>query len=182
MIGSTGGAAPGGTLASRRPHARNRPGLRRLVHLALRWMLGLTLAATSLGKALDLPGFREVLTTYDLFPGWTLWPIAVAMPVTEGLIALSMLTGRRMWAGIGASLLLHGSFAVILTLELARGVHLENCGCFGVFLARPLKWSTPLEDVLMVAITFGVALSAPRWTGFPHRTMATAATVPTASR
>lgn len=142
---------------------------RRMLHLALRWVLGLTLAATALGKALDVSGFRAVLAAYDLFPAWSLWPIALTMPAIEALIAASMLTGRRLWAGIVASVALHLGFAAIVTVELLRGVALENCGCFGVFLARPLRWTTPLEDLLLVAITLGVALTAPIWTGFPHR-------------
>jgi hypothetical protein len=137
---------------------------RRLAHYALRWTVGLLLVATSLGKALDVPGFRDVLATYDIFPGWSLWLLAFAMPVIEAFIALSMLTGWRLREGIVASLLLHGSFAVLLTIELLRGIHLTNCGCFGVFLARPLTWSTPLEDVAMVLITLGVAVT---WRGAP---------------
>jgi hypothetical protein len=134
---------------------------RRAVHLALRWVLGLTLLATSVGKALDIPGFHDVLSTYDIFPGWSLWLVAVAMPIIEAGIAATMLSGKRLGASIIASLLLHSSFAVLLTIELARGLHLENCGCFGVFLARPLMWYTPLEDVALVAITLGIAVTYP---------------------
>ena len=135
------------------------------LHYALRWVLGLTLVATSVGKTLDIPGFHDVLKTYDIFPGWTLWLLAVAMPIIEAGIATAILSGRRLGAGIIASLLLHGSFAILLTIELARGLHLENCGCFGVFLARPLVWYTPLEDVALLAITGGIAL-----TSVPHTT------------
>lgn len=100
---------------------------------------------------------------YDLFPGWSLWLIAIAMPVVEAAIAVSMLTGRRLRQGVPASVVLHGSFAVILTIELIRGVPLTNCGCFGVFLARPLRWSSPLEDLAMVALSLAVLLSLPEW-------------------
>jgi len=130
---------------------------RRVVHLALRWVLGLTLVTTALGKALDVPGFRDVLRDYDLFPVWSLWLIALTMPLVEAVIAATMLTGRWLRAGILASGLLHGGFAVVLTVELLRGVDLQNCGCFGVFLARPLTWFSPLEDLVMLSITLGVA-------------------------
>jgi hypothetical protein len=134
---------------------------RRVIHLALRLLLGLTLLATSVGKALDVPGFRHVLETYDLWPGWSLWGIALFMPVLEAFIAVSMLTGWRLRHGILASLALHASFAIILTLELVRGIDLKNCGCFGVFWARPLTWSTPLEDVALFAVTLGILFSLP---------------------
>jgi hypothetical protein len=134
-------------------------------HLVLRWVLGLTFVATALGKALDIPGFHDVLNTYDLFPAWSLWPIAVTMPLIEALIAASMLTGRRLILGVAASFLVNGGFAVVLSLELLRGVHLSNCGCFGVFLARPLRWSSPLEDIALVAVTIGILV-----TRLPHST------------
>ncbi len=135
--------------------------VRHTAHLLLRWLLGLTFVATSIGKFLNIPGFHDVMRTYDLFPDWTLWPVAVGMPILEALIAISMLTGRRLRRGIQASLLFNGAFAVVLTLELIRGLHLKNCGCFGVFWARPLTWSSPIEDVVLVLITLGVLLTLP---------------------
>ncbi len=123
---------------------------------------------------MDIPGFRGVLAAYDLFPEWSLWPIAVLMPAVEALIALTMLTGRRLRQGVLASVLLHASFAAVLTLELLRGVQLENCGCFGVFLARPLSWSSPLGDLAMVAISAGVLLTAPAAMRFGRRLAAPA--------
>jgi len=134
---------------------------RRVVHVTLRLVLGLTLVATSVGKALDLPGFHDVMRTYDIFPGWSLWPIAIAMPIVEAFIAITMLSGWRLRTGIGVSLLLHASFASLLTVELLRGLHLQNCGCFGVFWARPLTWISPVEDVVMLAITAGILLTLP---------------------
>lgn len=135
--------------------------VRRTTHIVLRWVLGLTFVATSLGKFLDIPGFHDVMRTYDLFPDWTLWPIAVGMPIVEALIAITMLTGWHLRRGILASLVFNGAFAVVLTLELLRGLHLKNCGCFGVFFARPLKWSSPVEDVVLELITLGVLLTLP---------------------
>lgn len=135
---------------------------RRGLHLALRWLLGLTLVATSVGKALDLGGFHDVMRTYDLFPGWSLWPITLLMPLVEASIALCVLTGWKLRRGIVGSVLLHASFTVILTLELVRGLHLKNCGCFGVFLARPLTWLSPIEDLVMLSITLGIFLTLPR--------------------
>jgi hypothetical protein len=135
------------------------PPARAALHLALRWALGLTLASTSLGKVLHLAGFRDVLRTYDLFPGWSLWPLAVAMPPIEAAIAVTMLSGLGLRLGVIASLLLHAGFAAVLALELLRGVPLENCGCFGVFLSRPLRWTSPLEDLALVAVTLGIAVT-----------------------
>lgn len=135
--------------------------LRRVVHLGLRWLLGLTLVTTSVGKLLNIPGFHNVMKEYLLFPGWSLWFIAVFMPLLEAAIAFTLLTGRRLRYGLAASFFLHSSFAAILSLELVRGIGIKNCGCFGVFWARPLTWMSPLEDVVMLAITVGIVATLP---------------------
>lgn len=144
---------------TRAPDARART--RRGIHLGLRWLLGLTLLTSSAGKLLDIPGFHDVMAEYLLFPGWSLWFIAVFMPLLEAGIAFTLITGRRLREGIVSSLLLHSSFAAILGLELLRGIDLKNCGCFGVFWARPLSWISPLEDVVMLAITVGIVATLP---------------------
>ncbi|MBC8645596.1 MAG: hypothetical protein H7X85_00410, partial [Thermoanaerobaculia bacterium] len=41
-----------------------------------------------------------------------------------------------------------------------RGIAVPNCGCFGVFLARPLTWGTVLEDGGMVAASLALAALA----------------------
>lgn len=161
----------GRSTAKPAPNTRRSFDARRAAHLALRVVLGLTLVATSVGKALDVAGFRDVMRTYDVFPDWALWPIALFMPVLEGFIALSMLTGWRLARGIQASLLLHASFASLLTLELLRSMHLKNCGCFGVFWARPLTWQSPVEDVIMLAITAGILLTLPAGSAVRQRVL-----------
>jgi hypothetical protein len=39
---------------------------------------------------------------------------------------------------------------------LRRGLGLENCDCFGVFLARPLEWYAPIEDAALIAASCGL--------------------------
>ena len=39
-----------------------------LIRRTPRWLVGLVLVATGTGKALDIPGFTEVLAAYDLLP------------------------------------------------------------------------------------------------------------------
>jgi hypothetical protein len=39
---------------------------------------------------------------------------------------------------------------------------LSNCGCFGVFLARPLDWGTVVEDGVMAALSAALLLLARR--------------------
>ena len=121
----------------------------------LYWFLRLSLAAVNLGaalgKALDLPGFVQVLETYQLFPAWSWWPLAIAAVAGEALLGVWLLMGWRLEVAAWLTALVAASYGVILTITLARGITLENCGCFGVFLARRLVWHSPLEDVAMLA-------------------------------
>lgn len=86
------------------------------------------------------------------------------MAIVEAFIALSMRRGRQLRRCTAVSLLLHAGFAIILSVELSRGLHLANCGCFGVFWARPLTWLSPVEDPVMLSITIGIWLTLPRTT------------------
>jgi hypothetical protein len=42
-----------------------------------------------------------------------------------------------------------------------RGLDLTNCGCFGLFFPQPLRWYTPLEDVVLVALCYLLGRLAP---------------------
>ena len=51
-----------------------------------------------------------------------------------------------------AATALHICFTLLATLTLLRGIDVPNCGCFGVFWARPLTFITVAEDVFMVGV------------------------------
>lgn len=40
-----------------------------------------------------------------------------------------------------------------VSVTLWRGLAIANCGCFGVFLARPLTAQTVVEDVVMLGMS-----------------------------
>lgn len=123
----------------------------------LAWLLAALHAATGIGKLLDLPGFAAVLGEYRLLPAALLWPAAVGMTALELGIALGLMLRRwRRRAALAAAALAAVNGAV-LVLTLWRGLALGNCGCFGVFLARPLRWTSPLEDLALVVLALLVA-------------------------
>lgn len=118
----------------------------------LRWVLGLLLATTALGKSLHLAGFAEVIGTYQVFPP-SLWMlVAIGMTVTEWLLAGWLLSGRRPVRACAAAAGLHLVFTGWAAATLLRGISVPNCGCFGVFLARPLGWSTVVEDLVVSGV------------------------------
>ena len=120
----------------------------------LRAVLGGILLASALGKSLDLPGFVEVLVTYRAFPDWSLWPIALFITTIEWMLGLWVLSGRRLPQAALATVLLNGIYALWMTVSLARGLDLPNCGCYGVYFPQPLRWYSPLEDLVLVSLGF----------------------------
>ncbi len=60
-----------------------------------------------------------------------------------------------------AAVVLHFAYGLWSAATILRGLHLSNCGCFGVFWPRPLGWSTVLEDLVLMAASFGLAVLAP---------------------
>lgn len=124
----------------------------------LRVAIGLILLATGIGKLLDVPGFMNVLRSYESFPYWSLPVIAVTFVIIELRLAEWLLVGKNLAGAALASTILHAMFTGWAALTLLRGIAVPNCGCFGVFLARPLTWSTVLEDFVMVAASFSSIL------------------------
>ncbi|MGQ0556238.1 MAG: MauE/DoxX family redox-associated membrane protein [Nitrospiraceae bacterium] len=52
-----------------------------------RLLIGGVLLASALGKSLDPPGFVDILATYQLFPSWSLWPVALTIIAVEWVLA-----------------------------------------------------------------------------------------------
>jgi len=118
-----------------------------------RWFVGLVLLATGTGKALDIPGFVSVLAAYDLLPPWGNVLLAHTLPFVELSTGLCVITRVWLrpaaWVAVGLHVMLLG--AVLITLW--RGLAIANCGCFGVFLARPLGIQTVVEDTVLLGMS-----------------------------
>jgi hypothetical protein len=139
-------------------------GVRRAAAL-LRWTIGLVLVATGAGKLLDIRGFAEILRSYEILPAGSLLPLAVAVPMAELALAFWLFSGRRLVGAGAASAGMHLAYAAWSAAALMRGLSLSNCGCFGVFLARPLTGQTVAEDLVMVALSVALAVCARRLRG-----------------
>jgi methylamine utilization protein MauE len=122
----------------------------------LRFAIGAILLATAVGKLLDVPGFARVLGTYNAFPPGALVPIAVAISVAELALAFWLFSGRNLAASALTSAVMHAGYALWSAVAVLRGLKLPNCGCFGVFLVRPLGWSTVFEDLVLVGASLGL--------------------------
>lgn len=125
-----------------------------------RVFVGLVLVSTGIGKGLDMPGFVGVLDSYQLMAHWLSIALAYTLPFIELGTGISLLSAYKRvttaWIAVG----LHALMIGVVTLTLARGIHVPNCGCFGVFLARPLTIITFVEDAVMLAMSVLVLADA----------------------
>ncbi len=125
--------------------------------LFLRLALALILLATAAGKLLDVRGFAEILRGYQAFPGPLLLPLTLGVALFELLLALWLFSGRNLFGAALVSVALHATYALWSAVSVLRGLKLANCGCFGVFLSRPLGWSTVVEDLVLTGAALGLA-------------------------
>ncbi|PPD34473.1 MAG: hypothetical protein CTY19_04405 [Methylomonas sp.] len=124
------------------------------VLLLSRYFLGLLFVSTAIGKLLDNRGFAHVIDTYQLgVPDVALMGIALSVSLLELLIGINILRGRALSMNVLATLGFHLGYAGLAFATLLRGIALSNCGCFGVFLARSLTWSTVGEDLVLAGIS-----------------------------
>ena len=135
------------------------------LHWFLRLFIGGVIFASALGKSLDLPGFVEVLATYRAFPDIVLRPLALAVTGFEFVLGAWVLSGWQLRTGALVALGLNAGYAVWMTISLLRGLELSNCGCFGVFFPQPLRWYSPLEDLVLVGMCYALARYATARTG-----------------
>jgi len=105
----------------------------RISWLALRAqiLLGLLFILAAWPKLMDPPGFAKALWAYELFPAWSLSPLALGLPWLESLCGLLLVLG--VWVRTAAAwiLLLLVGFILALSINLARH-HPVDCGCFSL--------------------------------------------------
>lgn len=127
-----------------------------LLALVLRGLFVALLLTTGIAKLLDMPGFMDVVRSYQVLPELLVAPSAWALALTELGLAVWLALGWRLPLAALAVIALHAVFFVWITLTLIRGLELDNCGCFGVYFARPLRWYTPLEDLALILLALGL--------------------------
>ncbi|MEU9649595.1 MauE/DoxX family redox-associated membrane protein [Streptomyces sp. NPDC048110] len=117
-----------------------------------RLVLGLLLAAMALGQAASLDAMPAILTAYGLTSGALSTALAVALISAEAVTAgwfLARPSSRAttpVWLYTGVALV----WSVLAAQAFARGLVLDNCGCFGTYAAQPLRWYVLVEDALML--------------------------------
>lgn len=127
-----------------------------------RWFFAVLLLASGTGKLLNMPGFYEIVDSYRILPAALIPPSAWALALLELGLAAWLIRGRRLGLAGLALITLHTMYLLWITSALSRGLKLDNCGCFGVYFARPLEWHTPLEDMALIALAVWLRLAVQR--------------------
>jgi hypothetical protein len=141
------------------PAALRRPPVAALLY-------GLLLAGMAAGQLASIDRFGEALASYSIL-GRLVPAAQFGLPALEALVALVAL-GRLLSsrlppvaakaAGL-AGVLLALLWATLAVQAFARGLVVENCGCFGAYLTQELRWWALLEDAYMLLLALLAASS-----------------------
>ncbi len=131
-------------------------------------LYGLLLAVMAAAQLASLDAFEGALASYRVFGG--LVPaVVVGLIALEGAAAVGLLGSRRLpLRAVRGAAALGIAVAVVWSLlaaqAFARGLEVENCGCFGGYIAQELRWWILLEDayLLLLAVLAAASLGVRR--------------------
>ncbi|WP_338895645.1 MauE/DoxX family redox-associated membrane protein [Streptomyces sp. TG1A-60] len=119
--------------------------------MILRIGLGVVLAAMAGGQLASFDAMPGIISTYGVTSGAVSTALTVALIGAEAVTAVWFLARPRSRAA--APVWLYTAVAVVWAVlaaqAFARGLVLDNCGCFGTYAAQPLRWYVLVEDALM---------------------------------
>jgi uncharacterized membrane protein YphA (DoxX/SURF4 family) len=120
--------------------------------IVLRVFFAVLLTVTGVAKLVDMTGFYEIVRSYQSLPDMVIAPAAWILAAGEVVMAVWLFARYRPRLAAITIVLLHMMYLIWLLAALLRGLPITNCGCFGVFWARPLTWYSPLEDLVLVGL------------------------------
>ena len=128
--------------------------LKQIFKIILKYFFAVLLLTTAVGKLLDNRGFAQVIGNYQLpIPQDFLLPLALFVSLVELFLGLSLLKADQQKRNAVFVILIHLGYSGLAALTLWRQIPLTNCGCFGVFWARPMSPMTLAEDVILVLLS-----------------------------
>jgi hypothetical protein len=130
--------------------------MQRIASQCFRILFSALLLTTAVGKLLDNRAFAAILELYQLpIPVLVLLPLGLAFGLGELILGLAMAASYELALTARVNLGLHLGYLGLAILTNLRGIRLESCGCFGVFLSRPMTWQTVFEDLALVLLALG---------------------------
>lgn len=110
------------------------------------------------GQLSNLSGFIDIVASYGI-GGTKVAGLAAAGLIAGELIAAAGLVSRdqtRRYQAASVAVAVALAWGVLGTQAFARGIALDNCGCFGVHAGQPLRWWVLIEDLEFVALAWWV--------------------------
>lgn len=123
-----------------------------------RRVLAVLLLAMAAGQLSDVAGFVDILEAYRFGGRGAAWAFAAVVMAAELAAGVHLLRPSAEHRSLGASLgvAVAVAWTILAGQAFARGLALDNCGCFGVHLGQPLRWWVLLEDAELIALAVWV--------------------------
>ncbi len=118
----------------------------------------------AVGELSNPSGFIDIVASYGL-GGTTLAGLAATALIAGELTAAAGLVSRdqsRRYRAASVAVAVALAWGVLGVQAFARGIALDNCGCFGVHAGQPLRWWVLIEDVEFLALAWWVRARAAR--------------------
>ncbi|GAA3783981.1 MauE/DoxX family redox-associated membrane protein [Streptomyces chiangmaiensis] len=118
--------------------------------MVLRLVLGAVYTAMAVGQLASLTGMPAIVGAYGLVHGVAAAVLVVLLIAGELVCGVWFLTRPRstaitpVWVYTAVSLAWSG----LAVQAYARGLPVDNCGCFGNYLTQRLSWFVLLQDAL----------------------------------
>lgn len=130
------------------------------------------LLAMAAGQLADVGAFRLILEDYQVLGGAE-HALSFAVPALEVIVGATLLARRRLpaaavRAAAAGGLVVAVFWTALASQAFARGLALDNCGCFGVYLGQSLRWWILVEDAEFLLLAWwaggraGLPLPLPR--------------------
>ncbi|OEU86336.1 hypothetical protein DB35_13240 [Streptomyces abyssalis] len=132
----------------------------------MRLVLGAVFTAMAVGQLASFGQMPGILAAYGPVNNPAGAVLAVVLITGELVCGVWFLARPRskaivpVWVYTGASLI----WSTLAVQAFARGLAVENCGCFGVYLSQRLGWLVLVQDALMLlyaAVLLRTAHSGP---------------------
>ena len=134
--------------------------------LAAGLVLAGVFAFSGLAKLVDREGTRTAVDEFGV-PTRLIGFLALALPLTELVVAILLLPSATRVVGAAGSLALLGVFSAVVGMSLVRG-QAPECHCFGTLRSEPASWKTLVRNSLFMVFA-ALVLAA----GVSHQTPST---------
>ncbi|MBT2366117.1 hypothetical protein J7E88_12560 [Streptomyces sp. ISL-10] len=118
--------------------------------MVLRIVLGTVYTAMALGQLASFEHMPRILAAYGLPADGAATVLAAALIAGELVCGIWFLGRPRskalapVWVYAGVSLV----WSLLAVQAYARGLGVDNCGCFGIYLTQRLSWFVLFQDAL----------------------------------